>query len=425
MAITINAKTSGAGGLETTADNTGNINIQSGGSTVMSISSTGVSVTGSFSQDGAVYSTQPTFRNLIINGDMNIAQRGTSFTSQTSTAYHLDRWEINAFNISSGVYQIDQDTDAPSGFSNSLKLSCTTANGTQNANEQVNLQQQIEGLNTSHLKYFVTSPDTVTLSFWIKTNLSGTYSVSLKLSDNGSAQDNTATRVYNTTYTVNSANTWERKTVTIQLDSAVGDIQVIDNRFAMATTFWFGAGTSRDGSTVNTWINNGNASTLSDNLNILGSTSNYINVTGVQLEVGSTATDFEVLPYDVELARCMRYYEKSCAYGTVPTNGVYDVEYLALSNYQDNLNCKWQTTFKVEKRATPTITLYGGATGKWQTAKLDGSWGTILGSTYPVSTTTKYLTANNSDWNGSSSWQTITAGTGRMTRGVWVAESEL
>ena len=160
-------------------------------------------------------------RNLIINGNMQIAQRGTSFTGLTGISYNLDRWETTAYTMTGGQYQVDQSTDAPEGFAYSQKISCTTAH-TQDVNNQFYIQQQIEGVNSSQLNYFVASPDTVTLSFWVKANLTGSYACALKLSDNGSAENNTSTRVYNTTYSISSANTWEKKTVTIVLDSAVG-----------------------------------------------------------------------------------------------------------------------------------------------------------------------------------------------------------
>jgi len=248
-------------------------------------------------------------KNLIINGNMQIAQRGTSFTGLTGISYNLDRWETTAYTMTGGQYQVNQSTDAPKGFAYSQKISCTTAH-TQDVNNQFYIQQQIEGVNSSQLNYFVASPDTVTLSFWVKANLTGSYACALKLSDNGSSENNTSTKVYNTTYSISSANTWEKKTVTIVLDSAVGDVQVVDNRFAVSVQWWLGAGTSRDGAAANSWINYGNVSTDADNLDLLGSTSNEWYITGVQLEAGTTATPFENLMYSQQLAMCHRYYQR-------------------------------------------------------------------------------------------------------------------
>ena len=291
------------------------------------------------------------YRNIIINGDMSIAQRGTSFTSLSGVSqYNLDRWETIGVSVGSGRYQIDQSTDTPTGFTYSQKISCTTAESSQDANNQLYLEQQIEGLNSSYLNYYVASPDTVTLSFWVKANLTGSYSVALKLSDNGSAIDSGSTRIYPTTYSISSANTWEKKTITITLDSATTETKVVNNGFAVATQFWLGAGTSRDGEATNAWKNNANGSATSDNLNLLGSTSNEWYITGVQLEAGTTASDFEFLPYDVNLERCQRYYE------ILPV-----FEGFFVNVYASTAAYGYQSFTKI-KRANPSITVNGTTT---------------------------------------------------------------
>jgi hypothetical protein len=302
---------------------------------------------------------QSAFKNIIINGDMSIAQRGTSFTSLAGVSqYNLDRWETIGANVGSGRYQIDQSTDTPTGFTYSQKISCTTAEASQDANNQLYLEQQIEGLNSSYLNYYVASPDTVTLSFWVKSNLTGSYSVALKLSDNGSAIDSGSTRIYPTTYSISSANTWEKKTITITLDSATTETKVVNNGFAVATQFWLGAGTSRDGEATNAWKNNANGAATSDNLNLLGSTSNEWYVTGIQLEVGSAASDFEFLPFDVNLQRCERYYQKTYNIGnfagsTGEGGTLWDS---GSSDAAGNLSHLYN--FKTRMRASPTVTGY-------------------------------------------------------------------
>jgi len=409
MASIINADVTN--GVVITSDTSGEIQLQANGVTKAKVTANGLQDANGNSLRGGSY------RNLIINGDMRIAQRGTSATGINATGYYTaDRMSTSYVNPS-GVWTQTQDTDVPTGqgFTNSLKLQCTTASAV-GTNERLALVHRFEGQMLQHLKKGTANAESLTLSFWVKSNKTGTYIISLYDADN--------IRSISKAYTINTANTWEKKVITFAGDTTGAFDN--DNNQSFILFFGLAVGTFETSGTLQTeWGAITGVDRFVGQVNLQDSTSNYINITGVQLEVGEGASDFEHLPYDVQLQRCMRYYEKSCAYGTAPTNGVYDVEYLALSNYIDNLNCKFQVTFKVEKRATPGITLYGGATGKWQTAKLDASWGTVLGSTYPVSTTTKYLTANNSDWNGSSSWQTITAGTGRMTRGVWVADSEL
>ena len=291
------------------------------------------------------------YRNIIINGDMSIAQRGTSFTSLAGVSqYNLDRWETIGVNVGSGRYQINQSTDTPTGFTYSQKISCTTAEASQDVNNQLYLEQQIEGLNSSYLNYYVASPDTVTLSFWVKSNLTGSYSVALKLSDNGSAINSGSTRIYPTTYSISSANTWEKKTVTITLDSATTETKVVNNGFAVATQFWLGAGTSRDGETTNAWKNNANAAATSDNLNLLGSTSNEWYITGIQLEAGTTASDFEFLPHDVNLNRCYRYCYRVNGNSTdEQQSGV-----VGWSTANNTLNAMMR--FVPELRTSPTVT---------------------------------------------------------------------
>jgi hypothetical protein len=287
------------------------------------------------------------YRNIIINGDMSIAQRGTSFTSLGGVSqYNLDRWETIGANVGSGRYQIDQSTDVPSGFTYSQKISCTTSEASQDADQQLYLEQQIEGLNSSYLKYYVASPDTVTLSFWVKSNLTGSYSVALKLSDNASAADSSGSRIYPTTYSISSANTWEKKSITITLDST-SEVKVINNGFAVATQFWLSAGTSRDGEATNAWKNNANAAATSDNLNLLGNTANDWYITGVQLEAGTTASDFENLPVDVNLARCQRYFFK--------INSENSFGAIGSGVYNSTTICRVTLSYPKQMRATPTI----------------------------------------------------------------------
>ena len=250
-------------------------------------------------------------RNLIINGDMQVAQRGTQFTAQSGVAYHLDRWEINAYNLDTGRYQVDQVNDAPDGFKKSLKYSCTTANGSPNVNEQLYAQQQIEAQNVDWLKFYHASPDKVTLSFHVKANNTGTYGAALKLGDNNSAENSGDTRSYPFQFTISSADTWEKKTITITLDNDTNQTKSTGVNFGMAVQFWLSAGTDRDSITsLDAWTGNNNQTSGVANKTFFSSTNNNFFITGVQLEKGDTATDFEHRSYGDELNRCMRYYQK-------------------------------------------------------------------------------------------------------------------
>ena len=363
MTCKINADTSD--GLKIVSDTSGAVDIQSNGVTKVSIDSSGniSTVAGVSTNNGNIAPLRPNVRPLIINGDMAVTQRGTSFTSQTGVAYHLDRYEISAFNVGDGVYRVDQSTDVPSGqgFVNSNKVSCTTADTSQDANNQMYFQTQLEGTATSLLNYFVASPDTVTIAFWVRANRTGSYSFGLKLSDNGSVENNTATRLYNALYSISSANTWEKKVLSITLDSSTSETKVTGTGFAVALQFWLGAGTSRDGVTADQWADNGNATATSDNLDLLGSTSNDWYITGLQMEVGSfdstTIPPFQHEDFKTNIDRCTRYYQiANCPNNTGVGQG--------FSSDGTGRGATFVPFFPM--RATPTITTGAASTFKFQ-----------------------------------------------------------
>ena len=241
-------------------------------------------------------------RNLIINGDMRIAQRGTSATGLTGAGYHtVDRFRTALG--TGGTWTQTQDTSVPSGqgFSNSLKLSCTTANTSLSASSLLAIETRFEGQNIQHLKYGTSSAEKLTLSFWVKSNKTGTYIAELYSSD--------SSRQVSKSYTIDTADTWEKKTLTYDGDTTSGFDD--DNNNSMTLYMWLFAGTTFNSGTLNTsWASLTNANRVVGQVNLADSTSNYINITGVQLEVGEEATEFERRPYDMELARCYRYYYK-------------------------------------------------------------------------------------------------------------------
>ena len=279
-------------------------------------------------------------RNLIVNGAMKISQRGTNFTNVTGDLiYHVDRFKLHNYTPGSGVLTISQSTDSPDGFQNSLKLQCTTAQSTLDANSQMSIYQVLEGLDTSHLEYYVSNPDTVTFSFYVKSNRTGSFSAQLKLSDNNSSWGNVNTRVYPFNYSISSADTWEYKTKTITLDTYSGT-KVTTNGFAVSIQWYQNAGASRQGLNNDAWRGNANASSGADNLNIFSSTDNYWAITGVQMETGSVATPFEHKSYGDELLKCQRYYETGNWHGMYKTS-------------DDTMG--W-VNYKVTKRSNPSVT---------------------------------------------------------------------
>ena len=277
-------------------------------------------------------------RNLIINGDMKIAQRGTSETGITAFGYFtIDRWKHDNYNA--GTWTMSQDTDVPSGqgFSKSLKMTCTTAQSSLPADARLQQGYRIEGQHLQHLKYGSSSAESVTLSFWVKTNKTGTYVINLYDLDNS--------KNIGSQYTVSSADTWEKKTLTFS-GNTLNNFDN-DNNASLLIEFWFGAGSDKTtGTPPTTWTAIDQTTRAGGiTVNLADTVSNYINITGVQLEVGDTATPFEHRPYDMELARCQRYYQLHD--GMVAANG------------NESTSVYPAISFKTEMRATPSLSQSG------------------------------------------------------------------
>lgn len=267
-------------------------------------------------------------RNRIINGDMRIDQRAVAAT--TSGAYAVDRWSA-AF-VTSGAISLAGSATAPTGFTNSLLFDVTTADTSIAASEYALISQAIEGYNISDLGFGAANAFSVTLSFWIRSSTTGTYCVSLANSG--------ATRSYVTTYTVDAANTWERKIITIPGDTS--GTWLTNNGIGFQVRFAVAAGSTYQ-TTAGSW-QTGNYVATSAQTNLLASASNEVYITGVQLEPGTVATPFERRSYGQELALCQRYYELQ--------------EFAALYGYtisNDDQYRSWGAPFAVTKRAAPSI----------------------------------------------------------------------
>jgi hypothetical protein len=271
------------------------------------------------------------FKNRIINGGMVIDQRNSGAAVTTSGLYVTDRF-TQAFGNASCSFQ--QVSDAPSGFINSLKLTVTTgaapSSGTNNA-----ILQKIEGLNVADLAWGTASASSVTLSFWVKASVTGTYAVAFT--------NSAFNRSYVQTYVVNSANTWEYKTVTISGDTS--GTWLTTNGVGLTVLWDFGSGTSLN-TTAGAW-QAGNFYRTSACTTIASTTNATLAITGVQLERGSTATSFDFRDYGTELSLCKRYYESMTwtqNSGSASNRPFYE----------------WTLYFQVEKRAAPVITGNGG-----------------------------------------------------------------
>jgi hypothetical protein len=238
-------------------------------------------------------------RNRIINGDMRIDQRnnGNSVSLNNSFAYTIDRWGVAAFG--GGVVSVQRVTDAPSGFTNSLSITVTTADSSIGASDNYQILQAIEGFNTADLAFGTASARTLTISFWVKSSLTGTHSGCLL---NGSNN-----RSYVFTFAVSAANTWEYKTVTIPGDTS--GTWATDNTTGISLRFNLGGGSSYQG-TPGSWTATDDYAATGA-VQIIGTNGATLLLTGVQLEAGSVATPFERRDYGRELIMCQRYFQVS------------------------------------------------------------------------------------------------------------------
>ena len=243
-------------------------------------------------------------KNFIINGAMNVAQRATSATASGNGTYNtIDRWKT--FDGNDGAFTSEQSTDSPEGFSNSLKLACTTADTSLAADTYASFTQIIEAQNLQSLDYGSSDAKPITLSFWVKSNKTGTYCIAVEKTDS------TLYRFVKE-YTISSANTWEYKTITILPDSNIkGGAGAIanDNGQGLRVLWSLGHGSDNTGATDNTW-HTGNQFATNNQVNWMDSTSNNFYLTGVQVEIGEKATEFEHEPIGTTLEKCQRYYTK-------------------------------------------------------------------------------------------------------------------
>jgi hypothetical protein len=302
------------------------------------------------------------FKNRIINGDMVIAQRTTSAVTVNADAafFAVDRFQA-AGQGSDGVYTIQQSSVAPTGFVNSTIATVTTADASIGSTQQYNIQQHIEGYNVADLGWGTANAATVTLSFWVRISLTGTFS--------GALRNSAANRSYPFSYSIPVANTWTQITVTIPGDTT--GTWLTTNGIGVNVIWTLGAGTSRLG-TANSWqaANLQGVTGQTQWISTLGAT---FYITGVQLEKGTVATSFDYLPYGTELMLCQRYLE------------ICDMPYIYMPNPGVvNGDLYWNMPLKVTKRASPTITAtttlqyYSGGTGTNFSPSLSGSVNQIL-----------------------------------------------
>jgi len=281
-------------------------------------------------------------KNLIINGAMQVTQRGTSTTSANSAGYFegADRMRRSENNLGSATFTREQSTDAPEGFSYSLKETTTTVSDgtTDRAYRPLNIR--IEGQNLQHLAWGTSAAKSITFSFWVKSSVTGTYSIAVLSYDSSNYISIT------TTYTISSANTWEYKTVTIPGNTNANIRNT--NEKGLDIMWCAGTGSNFTSTDSTSWGDYGSGGWhYGQTADVCGTLNATWQVTGVQLELGDTATDFEYRSYGEELALCQRYYEEIKLNGNV---------YYVLARLSNSTGTAYENLSYKRKRAEPTIT---------------------------------------------------------------------
>lgn len=283
------------------------------------------------------------FRNRIINGDMRIDQRnaGASVTP-TTNGYALDRWQVNLSTASK--YSVQQNAGAvalPTGFSNYLGVTSLAATALA-AGDFYYVEQKVEGFNVSDLAWGTASAQAITVSFWVRSSLTGTFG--------GAVSNGAQSRSYPFTYSISVANTWEQKTVTIPGDTS--GTWLTNNGVGIRLAFSLGTGTTYSG-TANAWAGTTYVSATGA-VSVVGTNGATFYITGVQLEAGSVATPFERRDYGRELAMCQRYCEviRRTAAGS-------DADAFAVGVWSGATNVDAVYKYYVQKRAVPTISFSG------------------------------------------------------------------
>ena len=298
-------------------------------------------------------------RNFIINGDLQIFQRATGATAAANNYATADRFKTWV-GVTSGAYTSEQSTDVPSGqgFSNSLKLQCTTADTSTAAGEYAQFNQPIEAQNCQAFAYGTSGAKTLTLSFWCKSNKTGVYTVAFRKADS-------TVYMLPIEYTISSADTWEKKTITVSPTSGSttfitnsGGAIANDNGRGFEIYWNLLLGSSYTGGTSGTWSSNGTHYTTTNAVNWLDNTANNFYITGIQLEIGDTVTDFEHRKFSEELRACQRYFCRTYPYGTA-TGNANSSSSQASSVYGTITYADAGTwRFPVEMRAAPTVVAY-------------------------------------------------------------------
>jgi hypothetical protein len=334
-------------GLKGNADGSGAIQV--GGTDAITLSTAlDTTLAGSLSAPNTF-----AFKNRLINGDMRIDQRnaGASVTPTTNPTYTLDRW--NSYLSQASKFSVQQNAASvtpPVGFTNYLGVTSLSAY-TVGTSETFAIAQRIEGLNTADLAWGTANAATVTLSFWVRSSLTGTFG--------GAIKNSAENRAYPFTYTITAANTWEKETITIAGDTS--GTWLATNGVGITILFSLGTGATISG-TAGAWAA-GNLFSATGATSVVGTNGATFYITGVQLEKGRVATSFDVRPYGTELSLCQRYY-----YRSTPTNGQ---PYGSGFNYSTTQSVIY-VNFPTQMRSAPTALEQTGTASDYAVVRVAG-----------------------------------------------------
>jgi hypothetical protein len=281
---------------------------------------------------------------------MTIDQRNAGASKAIAAgidSFTLDRWYFN--NQTDGAFTVQQSSTAPAGFSTSLLLTVTTADSSLASGQYCFMQQGIEGFNVADLGWGTSDAKTITMSFWVRSSLTGTFG--------GSLRNNDSNRSYPFTYTISAANTFEYKTITIAGDTTGTWLK--DNRSGIQLEMGIGVGSTLSG-TAGAWAAS-NFLSATGATNILGTGGATWYLTGFQLEVGSSATSFEYRSIGQEISLCQRYFQKSASQNIVPgtVDAAHVIGWAGLNGVTTGNEINTPTyPFKVTMRTAPTIVFW-------------------------------------------------------------------
>ena len=311
-------------------------------------------------------------RNLLINGDMLISQRfGSTSKALTNAKYSLDRWQV-VNDAGGSKFTTQQVDDAPVGLKKSLKMTSSSAYSVP-ADEVYGVGQKIEGLNTNQLMFGSSDAKSITISFFVKSSLTGTF--------NGSVLNQDMTRGYPWTYTISAANTWEYKTVTVA--GSTDGTWLHDHREGMRIFWNMGSGTNRSG-TAGQWSTSQYTFGATGATSVVGTNGATLQITGCQVEEGSIATSFEHLSTATQLLRCQRYFLQDFA----PQIGTMYEAWSAPNGKFATFN------FPVTMRVAATVNTTNGTDGVVNSQFDNGSGGAVSVAKYSSVTSAYFYNAS-------------------------------